>query len=69
MTKQEETDLAFLLAQELPLLDYDMKFSAVEYMYKGYISKAKLSEMLGCRLDDLEKELKNYDYPLDGNYN
>lgn len=69
MTKQEETDLAFLLAQELPLLDSDMKFSAVELMYKGYISRAKLSEMLGCSLIDLNKELEKYDFPLDGNYN
>jgi hypothetical protein len=69
MTKQEETELTFLLAQELPLLDYDMKFSAVEFMYKGYISKAKLSHMLGVSLIDLDEELKNYEYPLDGNFN
>jgi predicted HTH domain antitoxin len=68
-TKQEETDLAFLLVQECPLLDYDMKFSAVEFMYKGRISKSKLSEMLGVSLIDLDVELKNYEYPLDGNYN
>ncbi len=36
MTKQEETDLAFLLVQECPLLDDDMKGSAVELMHKGY---------------------------------
>lgn len=69
MTPQEQTDLAFLLAQELPLLDDDMKWSAVELMYKGYLSKAKLSEMLGVSLIDLDDELKNYEYPLDGNYN
>lgn len=67
MTKQEETDLAFLLAQELPLLDDDMKWSAVELMYKGYLSKAKLSEILGVPLIDLDKELENYDY--NGGYN
>ena len=69
MTKQEETDLAFLLAQELPLLDYDMKWSAVELMYKGYLSKSKLSPMLGVSLIDLDSELLNYEYPPDGNHN
>lgn len=69
MTKQEETDLAFLLAQELPLLDSDMKWSAVELMYKGFLSRLKLSEMLGVRLVDLEKELMNYEFPLNGNHN
>lgn len=67
MTKQEETDLAFLLAQELPLLDDDMKWSAVELMYKGHLSKAKLCEMLGVPLIDLDSELENYDY--NGGYN
>ena len=67
MTKQEETDLAFLLAQELPLVDDDMKWSAVELMYKGYLSRAKLSEMLGVPLIDLEEELKNYEH--NGGYN
>lgn len=60
MTKQEETDLIFLLNQELPLLDLDMKKSAIEFMDKGYISKAKLSQMLGVSLIDLDEELKNY---------
>lgn len=69
MTKQEETDLTFLLNQELPLLDEDMKISAVEFMYRGFISKAKLSQMLGVPLIDLEEELNNYEYPIDGNYN
>lgn len=69
MTKQEKTDLAFLLAQELPFIDDDMKWSAVELMYKGYISKDKLSKMLGVALIDLEEELKNYEYPADGNSN
>ena len=69
MTKQEESDLAFLLAQELPFLDDDMKWSAVELMYKGYISKDKLSKMLGVALLNIEEELKNYEYPENGNYN
>lgn len=67
MTKQEETDLAFLLVQELPLLDDEMRWSAVKLMYKGCLSKAKLSEMLGVSLIDLDKELENYDYK--GGYN
>lgn len=61
MTKQEETDLIFLLNQELPLLDLDMKISAIQFMHKGYISKAKLSQMLGVPLIDLNEELKNYE--------
>lgn len=67
MTKKEETDLAFLLAQELPLLDDDMKWSAVELMYKSYLSRTKLSEMLGVALIDLDTELKKYEY--NGGYN
>lgn len=67
MTKQEETDLTFLLAQECPLLDDDMKWSAVTFMYKGHISRAKLSEMLGVPLIDLNGELENYEYK--GGYN
>jgi hypothetical protein len=68
MTKQEETDLCFLLAQELPLLDGDMRQTAVDLMYKAFLSKAKLSEMLGVSLIDLEAELKHYDRPSDSDY-
>ena len=66
-TKQEETDLAFILAQECPFLDDDMKWTAVELMYKGLISRPQLSKMLGVELDYLSTELENYDYK--GGYN
>lgn len=65
--KQEETDLAFILVQECPFLDDDMKFTAVELMYKGLLSKEKLSKMLGVKLTVLDTELENYDYK--GGYN
>lgn len=67
MTPEEKTDLAFLLAQECPLLDDDMKWTAVELMYKGHLSRARLSDMLGVSLIDLEKELENYEHQ--GGYN
>jgi len=57
MNKQEETDLIFLLNQEYPLLDLDMKISAIYFMNKGYISKTKLSKMIGVSLKQLEEEI------------
>lgn len=59
MTKQDLKDLEFILEQNQPLNDYDTKIVAVELMEKALISKAKLSELLGVSLIDLDDELKN----------
>ena len=69
ITKQEETDLTFLLAQECPFIRrwYEV-ISSRAYVWR-YLYKAKLREMLGVSLIDLDEELKNYEYPLDGNHN
>lgn len=60
MTKQDENDLAFLLAQELPLLDDEMIRDAIKFMHSAHISRAKLSQMMGVSLIDLDQALKDY---------